>query len=134
MENKDTFLLTYGDGLSDININKLIEFHNEKGKIVTVTGINKNYQYGILKSKDGIAKEFIEKPKLDMTINGGFFVCNKEIFQYLNDDDGCVFEDEPLKKLIDDIQLAIYHHNGSWVSIDTPKNLEEANKINWLKD
>lgn len=132
LENEDTFLLTYGDGLSDININKLIEFHKQKGKIVTVTGIKKkNNQYGILKSENGLATEFIEKPKLDMTINGGFFVCNKEIFQYLSDDDGCVLEEEPLNKLIQDRQLAIYHHNGNWVSIDTPKDLEEANNVNW---
>lgn len=131
LEDDDTFLLTYGDGLSDIDLTKLIEFHQEKGKVVTVTGIKKNSQYGILKAENGVATEFVEKPKMDMTINGGFFVCNKEVFHYLSDDDGCVFEEEPLRKLIEDGQLAIYDHSGTWVSIDTPKDLEEANKVNW---
>jgi glucose-1-phosphate cytidylyltransferase len=131
LESDDTFLLTYGDGLSDININKLLAFHKEKGKFVTVTGIKKNSQYGILKSENGLATEFIEKPKLNMTINGGFFVCNKEFFHYLSDDDGCVLEEEPLRNLIKDRQLAIYDHDGAWMSIDTPKDLEEANKVNW---
>ncbi|MEQ2468645.1 sugar phosphate nucleotidyltransferase [Niallia sp. CLA-SR-H024] len=74
----DIFLLTYGDGLSDIDLDKLIAFHKEKGKTVTLTGIKKNNQYGVLDIEDGIAKGFSEKPMLNDWINGGFFVCNKD--------------------------------------------------------
>ncbi|MCM3409748.1 sugar phosphate nucleotidyltransferase [Metabacillus litoralis] len=125
----DIFLLTYGDGLSDINIDKLIQFHKEKGKTVTLTGIRKQSQYGILEVKDGIATKFVEKPEIDSIINGGFFVCNRDFFHYLSDNPECVLEEDPLKNLIKDEELAIYEHDGLWMSIDTPKDLVEANKI-----
>lgn len=125
----DIFLLTYGDGLSDINIDKLIQFHKEKGKTVTLTGIRKQSQYGILEVKDGIATKFVEKPEIDSIINGGFFVCNRDFFHYLSDNLECVLEEDPLKNLIKDEELAIYEHDGLWMSIDTPKDLVEANKI-----
>ncbi|MEH7479577.1 sugar phosphate nucleotidyltransferase [Neobacillus drentensis] len=126
---EDTFLLTYGDGLADINLEELVNFHKEKGKAVTLTGIKKNSQYGVLAIENGIAVDFTEKPVLDITVNGGFFVCNRKFFDYLTSDPNCVLEDEPLKKLINDRELAVYEHNGLWLSIDTPKDLEEANKI-----
>ncbi|AYV65576.1 glucose-1-phosphate cytidylyltransferase [Niallia circulans] len=129
----DIFLLTYGDGLSDIDLDKLIAFHKEKGKTVTLTGIKKNNQYGVLDIEDGIANRFAEKPILDDWINGGFFVCNKEFFQYLSAQPDCVLEEEPLRKLIEKRELAVYLHEGIWVSIDTPKDLEDARKI-WKKE
>lgn len=125
----EIFLLTYGDGLSDINIDKLIQFHKEKGKTVTLTGIRKQSQYGILEVEDGIATKFVEKPEMNSIINGGFFVCNRDFFDYLSDDPACVLEENPLKNLIKDNELAIYEHDGLWMSIDTPKDLVEANKI-----
>lgn len=125
----DIFLLTYGDGLSDINIDKLIQFHKEKGKTVTLTGIRKQSQYGILELENGIATKFVEKPEMNSIINGGFFVCNRDFFRYLSDDPQCVLEENPLKNLIKDEELAIYEHDGLWMSIDTPKDLVEANKI-----
>ncbi|WP_226666201.1 sugar phosphate nucleotidyltransferase [Metabacillus litoralis] len=125
----DVFLLTYGDGLSDINIDHLIKFHKEKGKTVTLTGIRKQSQYGILEVDNGIATKFVEKPEGNSIINGGFFVCNRDFFRYLSDDRGCVLEDRPLKNLIKDEELAIFEHDGLWMSIDTPKDLVEANKI-----
>lgn len=125
----DLFLLTYGDGLSDINIDHLIKFHKEKGKTVTLTGIRKNSQYGILEVEDGIATKFVEKPEGNSIINGGFFVCNRDFFRYLSDDRDCVLEENPLKNLIEDQELAIYEHDGLWMSIDTPKDLVEVNKI-----
>lgn len=129
LEDEETFLVTYGDGLSDINLDELIAFHKEKGKTVTLTGIKKNSQYGVLTIEDGIATDFKEKPLLDMTINGGFYVCNKEFFDYLTDNPNCILEEEPLRKLIQDRELAVYEHDGLWISIDTPKDLDEANKI-----
>lgn len=124
----DTFMLTYGDGLSDIDINQLIDYHKSKGKIATVTGIEKTSQYGILKVKDGIATSFDEKSKLDGIINGGFFVLNKKIFDYLSDEDDCIFEKEPLNKLATEGELAVYLHQGYWTAVDTYKDLLEATK------
>jgi glucose-1-phosphate cytidylyltransferase len=126
--NDDTFMFTYGDGLANIDINKLIELHKMKGKIVTLTGINKQSQYGLIKVENGIAKGFEEKPKLDLIINGGFFVCNREFFNYLSSDNNCVLEEEPLKNLIKDGELAVFEHDGFWIGIDTPKDIIEANE------
>ena len=104
-------------------------FIRKKGKTVTLTGIKKNNQYGVLDIEDGIASRFSEKPVLDDWINGGFFVCNKEFFQYLSAQPDCVLEEEPLRKLIEKRELAVYLHEGAWLSIDTPKDLEDARKI-----
>jgi len=125
----DTFMVTYGDGLSDININKLLEFHKEKGKIATLTGIMKKSQYGVLKIEDDIAKSFNEKSAEDGIINGGFFVFNTKFLDFLGDDDSCILEQEPLNALIEDGELAVYMHDGLWISVDTQKDLETANKV-----
>lgn len=127
----DEFMLTYGDGIADININKLLEFHREMGKIATMTGIKARSQYGILEVTDGIAQRFAEKPETDQIINGGFFVLRKDIFKYIDDEDGnCVFEKEPLEKLVKDKQLSVYIHDGYWIAVDTYKDYVEINK-NW---
>ncbi|MDZ4434873.1 sugar phosphate nucleotidyltransferase [Bacillus cereus] len=124
----ETFLLTYGDRLANIDIDQLIAFHKEKGKIATLTGIKKNSQYGLLAVEDGIAIDFKEKPLLDEVINGGFFVFNKEIFNYLSNNDDCVLEEDPLRNLIKDNELAVYEHNDFWASVDTPKDLKTVNE------
>jgi glucose-1-phosphate cytidylyltransferase len=125
----DTFFVTYGDGLADIDLDELIKFHKKHGKTVTLTGIKKNNQYGVLTINQGIATDFTEKPLLDFIINGGFLVCNKQFFNYLAKNSSCVLEDEPLKNLVKDRELAVYEHDGLWISIDTPKDLDEANKL-----
>lgn len=128
---ENEFMLTYGDGVADIDIKKLLKFHREKGKIATMTGIKAKSQYGILEVSDGIAQRFVEKPKTDQIVNGGFFVLNKEIFKYIDDDGGkCVLEKEPLEKLVEDKQLAVYLHLGFWTAIDTYKDYVELNE-NW---
>ena len=123
----EMFLLTYGDGLAKIDINELIKFHKDKGKIATLTGIKKSSQYGLLQIENGIAVDFKEKPLLNAVINGGFFVFNKGIFDYLNDND-CMLEEEPLLNLIRNKELAVYEHNDYWISVDTPKDLKDANE------
>ncbi len=128
----DTFMVTYGDGISDINIKKLLEFHKKSGKIATVTGIVQKSQYGILTVKDELVTAFTEKQSVDGIINGGFFVFNKEIFNYLSDDRSCILEGTPLQSLVTDQQLSVYMHKGFWKSIDTQKDLEEANE-KWRK-
>ena len=129
----EPFMLTYGDGLADINLNDLLKFHKDSGKIATVTGIQKQNQYGVLRVEDHIAVDFIEKPPSKDIINGGFFVCNKEIFNYVKDDEDCIFEREPMVGLAKDKQLAVYEHKGFWTAIDTYKDITDANSI-WNKN
>ncbi|MGF9965716.1 sugar phosphate nucleotidyltransferase [Bacillus rhizoplanae] len=126
----DLFLVTYGDGLAHVDINELIKFHKEKGKIATLTGIRKNSQYGLLQVENGIATEFKEKPLIDTLINGGFFVFNRAIFSYLSDEDTCILEEEPLRNLIKNNELAVFEYDGFWIGVDTPKDLKDANE-NW---
>lgn len=124
----DTFMLTYGDGLADVDIDALLEQHKKMNKIVTVTTIHPRSPYGIITEKKGQATGFIEKPMQEHLVNGGFFVCNKEIFKYL--DDG-MLEDTILEKLTKRGELAVYFHDGFWIGIDTCKDIETAS--DWLK-
>ena len=128
----ECFMLTYGDGLADIDIKRLYDFHCSKGKVATVTGIKKENQYGVLSVSDDIATDFVEKPDSNNIINGGFFVFNKEIFDYLADGDNCILEKDPLIKLARDNQLAVYSHNGFWTAMDTYKDLMQVNEL-WEK-
>jgi glucose-1-phosphate cytidylyltransferase len=125
----ESFLLTYGDGLSDVNLHELLQFHKSKGTITTVTGIKKKSQFGTLTVNQGIAESFEEKTQTDGIINGGYFVLNPEVFNYLKDDDQCIFEEEPLKKLTQDRQLSVYLHDGFWTAIDTYKNVLDINEM-----
>ena len=125
----ETFMLTYGDGLADINISELLEFHKKQGKIATVTGIYKKSQYGILTVDNGLAKSFEEKKNTEGIINGGFFVFEPEIFNYLDDDSGCVLEQNPLKKLVEDNELSVYIHDGFWTAMDTLNDINNVNKL-----
>lgn len=125
----ETFMLTYGDGLADINISELLEFHKKQGKIATVTGIYKRSQYGILTVDNGLAKSFEEKKNTEEIINGGFFVFEPEIFNYLDDDSGCVLEQNPLKKLVEDNELSVYIHDGFWTAMDTLNDINNVNKL-----
>lgn len=125
----ETFMLTYGDGLADINLLELLKFHKGKGTIATVTGIKKMSQYGTLTVKNGMAESFREKAKTEGIINGGFFVLNPGVFQYLTDNTHCVFEQEPLMNLADDGQLAVYQHPGYWKAMDTYKDILEINEL-----
>jgi glucose-1-phosphate cytidylyltransferase len=123
------FFLTYGDGLADIDINSLYEYHKKAGKVLTLTGVSPASQFGIIEVENGIAKSFKEKPKLDGIINGGFFVCSSRIFDYLSDDVSCVFEEEPMRKLAGEKQLAVYDHKGFWAAMDTYKQVQVLNKV-----
>lgn len=126
--NEDTFLFTYGDGLSDVNIIELIEFHKRKGKIATLTGVHPVSPFGLLKVHDGLVRLFEEKPVLNDLINGGYMVLNKKVFDYLPEND-CFFEHEPLKRLAADGELSAYEHKGFWTAIDTHKDVERVNQL-----
>jgi glucose-1-phosphate cytidylyltransferase len=121
------FMLTYGDGISDVDIDELLKFHKAKGKIATVTGVNKRSQYGTLEVVDGLATSFEEKQRHQGIINGGFFVLEPEIFDYLPDDKSCVFERNPLNQLVRNNELAVYMHNGFWTAADTYDDIMNLN-------
>ena len=125
----ETFMATYGDGLSDIDLNKLLTFHREKGRLATVTGIDKKTQYGTLAIQDGIATAFREKQSSSGIINGGFFVFEPGFFDYVTDDSHCVLEQEPLVNLARDGQLAVYPHEGFWTACDTYNDIIQMNKL-----
>ncbi len=126
----DRFMLTYGDGISDVNIPQLIDFHNKMGKLATLTGVASKSQFGIITEENGLAKSFNEKPDTsgDNMINGGFFVFEKEVFNYLDDSGSCILERSPLMKLSEEKQLAVYKHIGFWSAIDTYKDLVSMNE------
>ncbi|MGH4138608.1 glucose-1-phosphate cytidylyltransferase [Clostridium sp.] len=127
----EEFMFTYGDGLSNVNLLELLEFHRKKGRIGTLTGVNPVSPFGVMEVEDGIITAFKEKPILKDMVNGGFMVLNKEVFNYLGNED-CFFEQEPIRNLAKDKQLAVYEHKGFWTSIDTIKDVESVNKL-WDK-
>ncbi len=129
----DDFMVTYGDGLSDINISSLVDFHKKHRKIGTVTGVSPRSSYGQIKQNDGKVHGFIEKPKIEEgIINGGFFVFQKKIFDYLNSNDDCDFEIGPLEQLTKEDQLMVYHHKGDWACMDTYRDSVSLNNL-WEK-
>ena len=127
---EESFMMTYGDGLSDVNLDKLLEFHKEHGKIATLTTVNIGQAKGILTvEEDGLIKSFREKSENDgAIINGGFMVLNREVFDYIKDDT-TVFEQEPLRNLVRDKELMAFYHKGFWQCMDTQR---EKNKLEEL--
>ncbi len=127
----EPFMLTYGDGVSDVNINELINFHKENGKIATVTAYRPKGKFGSLNMDDlGQVQSFSEKPAGDgMWISAGFFVCNPGIFNYLSDDEGLIFERKPLEQLAADNNLSAFKHYGFWQPMDTLRDSIELNEL-----
>lgn len=128
---EDTFMLTYGDGLGDINISALIDFHNQEGKICTVTGVNPPGRFGELRiDEQSTVTGFDEKPQaVGGYINGGFMVCDQRLFDYLPDDSSIMLEQAPMKKLVEDRQLAVFRHDGFWQPMDTFGEYKLLNQI-----
>lgn len=124
LDGEKNFFLTYGDGVANVNIKDLFAYHKKKNKIVTVTSIKPTNPFGIIEVEKGLVKSFSEKPQSKDWVNGGFFVCNKKIFDYLSDDSACVFEKEPLRGLTAKGELATYHHNDFWHCVDTLKDIK----------
>lgn len=116
----EPFLLTYGDGVSNVDINALTQFHQSHGKQITMTAVQPAGRYGALNIReDGVVADFMEKPKGDGSwINGGFFVCEPEVLERI-EGDATVFEQEPLTQLADDQQLVAYKHDDFWECMDT---------------
>lgn len=126
----NTFMMTYGDGIADVDINALLAFHRAHGKMVTVTGINLTSRFGELKVAGDHVESFSEKPQHgDGLINGGFFVFNRDIFQYLTADDGCDLEIGALEQIANEGQLMVYKHRGFWACMDTLRDMEYLNRL-----
>lgn len=131
----EPFMLTYGDGVGDINIPELIDFHKQNNKTVTLTAVLPDGKFGALQlnNSDDIT-EFREKPAGDGSwINGGFFVCEPKVFDYITKGDSTIFEREPLERLAADKQLKAYKHTGFWKPMDTLKQKMELNSL-WNSD
>jgi len=128
----ETFLVSYGDDLSDVNINEVIKFHKKNNKIATITAINPTFQFGVLEmNENSEIIEFKEKPKLQYWINGGYFVFNKKIFDYIKD--GWDLEKETFEALAKDRQISAFKHKGFWKSMNTLKDAMELNEM-WKKN
>lgn len=130
----ETFMLTYGDGVADINIDKLIEFHKSHGKCITMTSAQPDGRFGALDITEGnLVKEFKEKPKGDGSwINAGFFVCEPKIFDYIKEGDQTVFEQSPLKTLASEGEIFTYKHESFWMPMDTIRDRNVLNDM-WTK-
>lgn len=129
LSNDDTFLLTYGDGLSDVNIRNLIAFHQSHGKIATVTSVSPISRFGLLEADaQGRVKRFAEKTKTNGLISAGFFVFHRRIFDYLAGPD-CILEREPLERLAGEGQLMAYRHDGFFYAMDTFREYQYLNEL-----
>jgi glucose-1-phosphate cytidylyltransferase len=119
----EPFLLTYGDGVSDVNIAESIKYHKDHGKLITMTAVQPAGRYGSLNIEDaGIVSRFMEKPRGDGAwINGGYFVCEPSVIDYITDD-STVFEQEPLTTLANEGQLVAFKHDGFWECMDTQRD------------
>ena len=133
----DTFCLTYGDGLSNVDINSLISFHKEKKSLATLTAVHPPERFGVLELSEEYVTEFHEKHRGQSSwINGGFFVFEPEIFDYINDDT-TILERAPLETLAKEKKLTAFKHNGFWHSMDTLRdknnleNLWNSKKAPW---
>lgn len=121
----EPFFMTYGDGVCDVNIRDLLEFHRKNGKIATLTAVQVDQRFGVLELLDNTVRAFREKAHRDNEyVNAGYMVLEPEIFRYL-EDDSTVFEREPLERLVADQQLASYRHRGYWQCMDTKKEQEQ---------
>lgn len=128
---EDLFMVTYGDGIADINIQKLVDFHKSHGKIATITGVHPVSRWGLVNvDNENLITEFAQKPMLFDYVNGGFMVFNKEFFNYLKEGD--MIEDA-LAKLVPLKEVALYKHEGFWYGMDTYKDFIYLNEL-WASD
>jgi len=129
IDDDESFCLTYGDGVSDVDINKVIEFHNKEGKIATITAVHPEGRFGMMDMDGNNVLSFREKSKDDVGwVNGGFMVLHKDVMKYIADD-MTVFEQEPIESLANQGQLNAYKHYGYWQCMDTMRDKEQLQKL-----
>lgn len=130
-ETDNDFMVTYGDGVANIDIKELVKFHKQTKTIGTVTGVHPRSKYGLLSiDKNNIAQKFIEKPILKEWVNGGFMIFKREFLKYLRKRE---FEHQAVKRLVKIKQLSVFIHEGFWHSMDTYSDVDSLNKL-WLED
>jgi len=131
LENEDHFCLTYGDGLADIDIGKLIEFHKSSGKIGTLTGVRPKSRFGEIVTEKNVISTFNEKPNIsEGWVNGGFMVFDaKRVWDYFWPDESLVLERDPLPAMVRDRQLGVYKHDGFWLGMDTMREYTMLNEM-----
>jgi len=128
--NEDIFLMTYGDGLANINLMKLLRLHNKKKTIATVTAVAPIPRFGSIKIKNDIVTSFSEKTEqTENLINGGFFLLNRSVFDFMDLSKNVMWEQEPMSKLTKRKQLAAYHHKDFWCPMDTERDQKFLNKL-----
>ncbi len=127
----ETFMLTYGDGVADIDIGKLVEFHHSHGQTVTVSSIQPENRFGVIEADStGRISKFTEKPRDDMPwVSAGFFVCGQGVFEYLREGDSTIFEKAPLQDLAADGRFFSYRHTGFWKCMDTIRDSQLLNSL-----
>ena len=126
----DEVMVTYGDGVADIDLNKLLAFHRSHGKMVTVTGVSTASQFGELKINGNQVTHFREKPSVsDHFVSGGFYVFNRSFFSRLSEEEACDLEAGPLEELATEGELMIYKHPGKWACMDTIRDTEYLNRL-----
>lgn len=126
----EPFMLTYGDGVSDIDIEKLLAFHKNHGKAITMSSVQPDGRFGAIEVAGERVTKFLEKPKGDGSwVNGGFFVCESSVFAYIQDGDSTVFEQAPLRSLAEQGELYTYKHHGFWKCMDTLKDKNDLEKM-----
>ena len=125
------FMLTYGDGLGNVDLDRVLAFHKKHGRILTVTGVRPPGRFGeLMNSPEGLVTEFNEKPQATGgRISGGFFVCRREIFDYLEDREDLTFEQEPMRRLVKDAEMMMYPHEGFWQPMDTYRDYTYLNGL-----
>lgn len=125
----DTFMVSYGDGVADVNVRDLLDFHRRHGKLATITAVQPFSRFGLLNvADDGAVQSFVEKPQTDSWANAGFFVFQREVFDYIAGDD-TTLEREPLERLAREGQLMTYRHQGFFYAMDTYREYKALNDI-----
>lgn len=126
-KNDEYFMVTYGDGVSDVDIDALVRFHKQQKTVGTITGVHPRSKYGLIRvDENGLVIHFEEKPVLTDIVNGGFMIFDRRAFTYMKHEE---MDTEGLKRIANDKQLSVFKHDGFWFAIDTYKELEDLNKI-----
>lgn len=131
----ETFMVTYGDGVGDVPLRELVDFHHSHGKALTITGVCPPGRFGELHVRNGNeVVGFNEKPQVGGgLISGGFFVCNRRVFDYLDDRQDLVFEQEPIRNMVADGEVRVFPHSGFWHPLDTHRDYTYLNDL-WARD
>ncbi|MDI6728689.1 MAG: glucose-1-phosphate cytidylyltransferase [Thermodesulfovibrionales bacterium] len=131
LQGEENFMLTYGDGVGNVNIAELLAFHRSHGKVMTITGVRPPGRFGeLMSNSEGKVTEFNEKPQASGgRISGGFFVCRKEIFNYLEEREDLILEQEPMRRLVCEGQMMVYEHDSFWQPMDTYRDYMLLNEL-----